>query len=965
MKKLSLIFVFLSIVCFAKDFIRPVEISGNVKTRRENSVVMKKQPLEKWRIESKNVSNVSLTLSGEAPLWEDKVAKLSFSVNDIKQPTVISLYPTEKMQIPDGNMIEFWVNGPSLFHAYMTAYFRSADNVTSRMAVVGGSHQWNLTSYWGTALTVGRPRGKAPWRLTQLELTIKPYEAPKAGKEVAIYFDEFAALNRKFNPNESALKWRDEYPKPTTPYTMLPSVKGEAPAVALKKDGKAYYFTSGKAPNYRYTPKTGTLSDLEVQAEPDGEWFKVTQNGGPKAEVDGVVIAPDDDSVQATLLSCKMAGNILRTAWVRSKNGVGFTYKMDFEIRQKTLIMTINGDEPVVPVFIAGNTENTPGLKVLDVSFYNHRHARPHIGYFKGHFISCIMDWYTTNGNMVFDDGPDMKRVIGPATVGKDQERLTGGSDYRKLSDGSRNLLSDRLFITVSDDIDEVLPNIPNPPSPYLAETSKRIYCSHANYLTDKSEAEKTLAFWTLLHAYGLNDIAIRWHMEVFGTPLESNRLARENDAYAGLGDDALRKLIDGLHSLGYVVSGYQNDTVMHGLSPEYDVNKICLDYNFYPSQRWKFSNYLPRPWWQVQHVVDFLPAYKQKWGFDGIYDDEISNNTPYVDYEAGVPGAGKLTEFLYGNMLALKKAREIMQGPIWSEGTAQMFRAGYTDLNYAQCNYPQLPVIPNFQLNKLHLLQNDIGSDLAAFSRKWTLDYWLATTIVFGNVGSLCVPDEYGAMLHGSPDRFRNYGKLAKSYFMMRALQELYSRQPPVEILYSDPKGALISINKAIELGTINYNRIYTRYANGLEVWVNRNEGHSWDIDFNGEKLTLPPCGYAARLDGKILEYSAGKQRSDYVESELYCYADGRGVRTDFPKITAAGAYMWQRRDGGIRLIPQHGNQPETIVLKGIGKVAEIIPMDMHGKPLNEKADYKSNGDNLEIEITPAAFQYQIQTQN
>ncbi len=376
------------------------------------------------------------------------------------------------------------------------------------------------------------------------------------------------------------------------------------------------------------------------------------------------------------------------------------------------------------------------------------------------------------------------------------------------------------------------------------------------------------------------------------------------------------------------------------------------------------FNNYLARPYVQIQHAADFIPEFQKKFGWDGIYSDEITNTPPWghTDYEVGVPGAGKFTEVLYAYMLLLEVNRKLYGGPVWSEGTAHYFWAGYTDMNYAQSNRPDNPIIVNFQLSQLHTRQNDIGYELAA-AKPWSIDFWLASTVIFGNMGSLVPRDGAPSMMQGPPEWFPVHGNLAKCYFMMRALQELYSGQTAAVIRYADDRGALYDTPEAVRHDIIVNNMVYVKYANGLETWVNRNQKKSWTIDFNGAKLLLPPNGYAAFLNGKILEYSAGTPRVDYAESALYCYADGRGARTEFPSLTAAGAYMWRLKNGGIELIPQFPLKVETVVLKNVKSVREIIALDAKDRVIPVRPEFSRTPFGIELKIRPDVFKYQIVT--
>ena len=57
---------------------------------------------------------------------------------------------------------------------------------------------------------------------------------------------------------------------------------------------------------------------------------------------------------------------------------------------------------------------------------------------------------------------------------------------------------------------------------------------------------------------------------------------------------------------------------------------------------------------------------------------------------------------------------RRLFLGPIWSEGNAAFFWAGYLDTDYAQCNQADdLPLV-DFKLRKMNPLENLNGYDLS-----------------------------------------------------------------------------------------------------------------------------------------------------------------------------------------------------------------------------------------------------------
>ena len=91
---------------------------------------------------------------------------------------------------------------------------------------------------------------------------------------------------------------------------------------------------------------------------------------------------------------------------------------------------------------------------------------------------------------------------------------------------------------------------------------------------------------------------------------------------------------------------------------------------------------------------------------------------------------------------------------------------------------------------------------------------------------------------------------------------------------------------------------QVATRYADGLEVFVNGHPTEAWSLP----QITLPPNGWYVKGDGakSLLAYSALQdgRRVDYVDSPAYVYANGSGQLTRFPAAVARGQLVARRLD-------------------------------------------------------------------
>ena len=331
------------------------------------------------------------------------------------------------------------------------------------------------------------------------------------------------------------------------------------------------------------------------------------------------------------------------------------------------------------------------------------------------------------------------------------------------------------------------------------------------------------------------------------------------------------------------------------------------------------------------------------------------------VDFNSDIPGSATYLNVLRNYAFVARKLSDYYNGPIWSEGNAAFFWAGYLDTDYAQSNDPDSLPIVDYKLRKLNPLEHLNGYDLTR--AKSPIDYLLSAQIVNGNMGHLWTGESIKVyqgnrlIKNMKPDDYRN---LFRSYYMMLQLQELYAATEASEIAYSCG-GAMLSATQMLRQNKPNEGKVYTKYANGLEVWVNRNTQDKWTVEVDGQAFILPPFGYAAFMPGKLLEYSAeiNGHRVDYSRGPRYTYVDGRGVETQFPEITAANAYVFFKEGDARTLTPLPFIAEEAV--SGID-ATRIQPLDHAGKPLAPEAalDVVDAG-NARFNVTKEPFKYRL----
>lgn len=191
----------------------------------------------------------------------------------------------------------------------------------------------------------------------------------------------------------------------------------------------------------------------------------------------------------------------------------------------------------------------------------------------------------------------------------------------------------------------------------------------------------------------------------------------------------------------------------------------------------------------------------------------------------------------------------------------------------------------------------------------------------------------------------------------MLRMQQEFVATSQPDKILYFID-GKFYTAGEMLRQNLKNSGLIYTTYLNGTQVWANRNKDLTWTIEFNGQKIVLPPFGYATlAADGKFIEYSGiigdNAHRVDYVKGDKYVYVDGRDQRSVFPEITCSMSYLLEKRNGNMTLTPTPFIKAETV--EGLTQYSQAIPLDVEGK-VNGNAIAIKDG---KLAIDGKAFSY------
>lgn len=489
---------------------------------------------------------------------------------------------------------------------------------------------------------------------------------------------------------------------------------------------------------------------------------------------------------------------------------------------------------------------------------------------------------------------------------------------YDSNSNLNNNKLNEVLYLVISEDILDLMPNNPNQKSLYK------------DYLINKTILDfwgtnnnQSLTYSNKLYNYGFEDLLI-------------NFLSRKWP---------YDELISNLSLLNY-------DTISYSIYIDcYIDDSSCFQESYV--QQYKNGSYIPAHFSSTRGQSYALrynrhkliaqnsePLIKNQ-GQKGIFLDAVGANLPwkYVDQNGTIP-IGANSSYLF-NIEYQKQVIEYLHnlylGPVLTEGVNPLYWIGEVDSIEGSSSFLDSEkdnLILDLNLEVFHPKTVMYGGyyrrffDGANNNISWkginsnNYDKYMATHIAFGHLGMI---DSTAPWLHNVSDKL-----VVRYYYMTKALQKQYAPYNATEIkYYSGNQWKTLSDAIRDSYDFVNA-QVKVVYNNGLNLYVNRHSSSNLIINYNSKDYILPPNGWLAynNNDG-FFEFSGlqNGHKIDIVESSDYTYIDSRdSIETINIKQKKYNLYIFNFTNGSLQIYNSSINI-SNLTLKQPVKLDAISP--------------------------------------
>lgn len=949
--------------------VRPYELDWAGRTKDDHPPLVDFEDLAGWQVETKDAV-ATFAASREQQIWDQYVGKLVYRA-DGNVPE-ITIRPPAPLPISAAfDAVSCWIYGNNFL-----GRDKNTPSVTIRALFADGTgapfevqlaymnwQEWFLchhrlspeqiaqvakggTTFLGLRVTGGRNKDDRTIYFDNLAVFTEEFAPltfkPRAKRGVQV----FPGRDMGLNTGEGTL------PFPNRQETIVPEPSSASTQTSRQGDGR-FILTSKLADGGGLTAEipvdTCQWDGIRLRWEGRGDWLRPAVGGGVfVVGADGKPAPPD----AVTLVDAKVEGEKAVASWRIRAGEQEAVVQTSYWLLGQSLVADVSVTNGVVAEIRFGQVEGATDPRLVTLPYYTYGKAvRPAVLVMgtpdQPLFLAEHVDWTLSNASEPFA----VNRVEAAGVA------CNGGTIYTPKTNGVRNPCYERFVFSLSPRFADVLPQIPNPVSPWKQVTGKGVWRAHG-----ASNRERDAAYWRKVHRYGMTDVIVTDHETGWRDSHESFTFRTKAAPKKG-GDqgqyDYARIMQD---ELGFTYGPYNNYTDFAPVNEFWSYDLISRRPDNQLQTAWARC-YAPKPLRAVEYCEKLAPIIESKFHFSTAYCDVHTAVTPWsrTDYDYRVPGAATFaaTFYSYGEIMLLQK--QAWGGPVYSEGNNHFPYCGLTDGNYAQDQNYRIPTNPwlvDFDLRRMHDLCCNFGMGNLEmfFGRKASLgntpremdesiDRFLAATVAFGHPGFLVFAGGYGNTL--------------RSYYLIQQLHERYTMAPVTSIQYLDASGAWLDTSAAVASGAFARNQIVTCYGNGVVTVVNGSESERLRSTVFGRRVSLPPNGYMGWCeDGTVSVFSGERDghRADLAVTPKYTYVDGRGAFTRFPEAASDGV-------GVCRILPD--NRYEVIPYQNSDcgfaiAASEAVALDEAGQPLGPATLRRSRGLTYVVPVT-GAFSYRL----
>ncbi|MGQ9737929.1 MAG: hypothetical protein ACUVRT_08435 [Armatimonadota bacterium] len=919
------------------------------------------QNLQGWRMEVHNGAEAVLQVSRAQNVWDRPVARLRYRGNgQANSAPRIVLFPPAPVAIPEGSdCVELWVYGNRW------SWENPPDTPPVHIAVVvrdstGSEHSMPVTSVeWKEWWLLHRklPAGiRPPAQMVRMEVS-GGWQADWREiflDSVRFYREELRPLQFAPRPQRNLTLFGGQSPGantgpgklpfPTRELTILPMHFSGAFKNRVSPDGLNRYV-------FLYEGEDGRLA-YRFDAGKGINGIRTEWNGRTVWQLAGAGVRFAENRNEPKLKGLRTQGGVLSAEY-----DDGTTLRL--QIAQKSLIVDVINRTGKANELHFGQFNSVQQPRALYIPYITYGSSHPTVLLSRAGnrwlFSSLWLDWYRSNGSEPYG----AEYAVG------DIARINGGVRYHPKTDGTRNPLFERIFITVSPMLEEVLPTVANPVGLHAKQAVDRLW--QESWGPDNYENQMKRS--RVLRAYGIEKL-IQCNHEISWRDGGESFTLRTRAAPGKGGDEALKRYVAHQRALGWFSGLYTNYCDFAPVNEHWNPDFVQRQ----PDGEWRPAwprNWALKPLKAVEFDAILAPQIKAKYNPNSAYTDVHTAVQPwwYTDYDARVLGAGTFAQTFYAYGELLRNDSRVYGGPIFSEGTYQWLYAGLADGNYALAyNGRPLavePLLPVFDLYQIHTKECDIGMAWTSWFcdaiPNWqasenidrAIDRFLLHTLAYGHIGWL-VEEAHGIE------------RTCRSYYMLQQVQARYGLLAPARIAYWDGT-KLVGVSEGVVRDLPRTRRqLYVEYPNGLKLWLNDHPAEEWKVNIGSRMFVLPPAGWLAYHKDQLLSYSAlvEGRKVDYLRSDAYIYLDGRGEMFSTPEGAA---------DGGLAITRLATNRLQVIHISGkerfrvnrpfgvLGALVSCRAYDVEGKDLARPTVHDS-GQATWIEPVEKAVRYVLE---